>query len=377
MLELWRSAVLLLRDIGLTGARLKLVRLQLVQEINSLTSDAIPISTDQKLLFDQALKKVPTGGNCKPFSWKWTQKSLLVEYDPRAAAHYLNRKSYSSYIALGCLIGSVELVAESLWLESIVEVDEESLRTEIWLRPTTFANQGRTVHQLTSRSTYRGPFASSEPLPEKFILGKGVYVRHAGDVSQQLQSYLVHASQFLWCQPEATRDFFKEIRFFTSIRSEEERGIASFELGISLLDQVSLFLLSRVPRFTTFLARYSPLRWIFEGQSKKDVKNSHFVCFTCEKIDLESLLMVGARALYVWIDIEKMGYRVQPFSFATLPALDIMSDSLEDAKEINPRHRDLFRGHSVAIIKKEFDCADSEIPVWLFRFGRPASSRKA
>lgn len=349
-------------------------------KINLELLTQIQLTTEQKEQIEIALSHSPTGGNSKPFTWQWMNNTLCVSHDKQLAAHYLNRNNHTSYLALGCIIASVEVTAAELGLSWKASFNEENLYSEIQFFAMTGNHKDRTeilYPMISKRHTYRGAFKTAKQLsnPEFTLTDTEVFNNElvsrnfvsSKKVSQQFKSYLLKAESYMWVQLNALKDFLKEIRFFSAKSSFEERGIPTHELDISIVDEVMLAALKIVPVVLSWMRRIPVINIQMIMAAKKTAKNSNFCLFSAKDTSASSLVQVGRVAMLTWLDLELQGYKVQPISMAVIPMLDAATGQLP--QDTRPEFQKLFTDSGVQSMSEQFQLSQEQTPVWLFRFG--------
>lgn len=324
--------------------------------------------SDLKNTFDAILKKVPTGGNSKPFVWQWIENELYVRHDQKLAEHYLNRDNHTSKIAFGCLIESLQTVCQELRLKHQMQIEQDALSLRFTILETSAeVTAGNQIAALLNRSTYRGLMNSKvKSAPINLDQWEGAFVNQSA--SQDFLSYLKLTANYIWHQQQATIDFFKEIRFFSKVSSNEKRGIPTFELCLPVKDLLALKMFSLVPKLLVHLMKLKPIEKIFFENTQRLLEGSNFVLICAPSASSSDLIQTGRRALKIWLDLENQGFHVQPLSTATIPIVDAVNNVLP--ADTHPAFREIYEQQGLKLLKKEFSMKESLIPVWLFRVGK-------
>lgn len=323
-------------------------------------------------IIEMALHKSPTGGNSKPFLWYWQQDHLFIEHHSGHAAHYLNRKNHTSWIALGCLIESVRIAARSQDWDVHVEMGNDQLNAKISFTPAQSSSLYIPIlSALLERSTFRGPLTPSDA-PEIFMhhetTSAGLQVRLAAaeDLTKDFKKFIVTSETYIWLQRKASAAFFNEVRFFDI--DKNQRGIRSQDLGVSRMDQLMLYCFSFIPWALSWIVSIPVLNFSFKQASKRNLKNAHFVLVTASSLNDSDLCNVGQAALRLWVDLEVQGYVVQPYSMASITLVDAATNQLpNDTQNLFVK---LFTQIGPEIIQKQFNTEGTQKPVWLFRVGQ-------
>ena len=207
-----------------------------------LKSESFDLILDRKKI-EMALDKSPTGGNAKPFSWRWMGNHLLISYDAGLAEHYLNRNHQASWLALGCLIESARVAAQAQGWEMDYGLIDGVIGTLMIFKPGLLQNQpSQTAPIWLTRKTYRGRFEPSpvpKVLPDLAKAGTQVHLTASSSLTDRFCRYILKSDTYLWLQTKATASFLKEVRFFDS--RIEPRGIRAADLGIGIGEQFMFY----------------------------------------------------------------------------------------------------------------------------------------
>jgi hypothetical protein len=322
-------------------------------------------------LIESALEKSPTGGNSKPFEWRWNGDSLHITHVETLAAHYLNRNQHTSWIALGCLLTSVEVAANAQGFEMQFLVSEQDLSAEVRFQPGMGPLHLDRLQALTTRTTYRGPLtASQKPLitVEGAASDVHVSIRAAQEISSEMKRFLTKADSYLWLQTAATRDFFREVRFGKKSEHPDGRGIRVTDLGIGKADQLMLRCFSYMPWLPSIIARIPVLNSSFRASTRRSLKNAHLLLISVDDLQPASLLKVGQESMKVWLKLEEQGYKVQPYSMASITLVDAATGFLPT--DTKAGFRELFSRVGPAILRRQFNLTPEQKPAWLLRVGK-------
>jgi len=320
-------------------------------------------------LIEIAMVKAPTGGNSKPFSWQWIDQRLLIRHDLKLAEHYLNRNQHASWIALGCLLESVETAARYQGFKSQVLIMED-LGAEVTFTAI-FKNEDQAMYEMESllkRRTYRGPLQTSAApaISQKHSKSVQVRIASAQSLSNDFKKYLISTDAYLWLQKKAMQSFFKEVRFFDP--HVEPRGIRSEDLGIGMMDQMMLYFFSFVPWLLSLIIRVPVLNQNFKTASKRTLENAHFLLVTATALDSRNLVQAGQAAMAAWIELENRGYKLQPYSTASLTLVAAKTGHLH--RDTLKKFVSLFGQHGPQILRDQFQLGVEENPVWILRVGK-------
>jgi hypothetical protein len=324
-----------------------------------------------RTLIESALAKSPSGGNSKPFEWRWRGDSLQITHVESLAVHYLNRNHHTSWIALGCLLTSVEVAANVQGFEMRFLVSEQDLCAELRFQPGKGLRRLNRLQALTTRTTYRGPLtASQKPLITVEDMASNVHVsiRAAEEISNEMKSFLTKADSYLWLQTAATRDFFREVRFGKKSEHPDGRGIRVTDLGIGKADQIMLRCFSYMPWLPSIIARIPVLNASFRASTRRSLKHAHLLLISVDHLQPASLLKVGQESMKVWLDLEEQGYKVQPYSMASITLVDAATGFLP--MDTKAGFRRLFSRVGPEVLRRQFNLPSAQKPVWLLRVGK-------
>lgn len=343
--------------------------------LSELGSRTVVNEIDRSVI-ESALERTPTGGNSKPFYWNWIDGTLLVRHDKELDEHYLNRKYQTSWIALGCLIASVQIAAKSQGLKVDCKISWEEHTARF-----TFQNFSEKIVKsddlrlLLQRKTYRGALQES-PAPTLTLSSNRQIQIHLSPSQHILKSttrFLTLADSYLWLQKKAARSFFKEVVFTANPQGKEDRGIRVVDFGIGKMDQMMLRLFSRMTWLPSLVARIPLLNTPFKANTKRTLKNAHLLLVTAEDLSAPSLVRAGEEAMKSWLELEKQGYQLQPLSTASITLVDAANGLLPE--DTRPFFRSLFTDTGPRILKEQFHLNEKEKPVWLLRVGKASLKR--
>jgi hypothetical protein len=332
--------------------------------VPSLESE-IQLSTE---LIEMALQKTPTGGNAKQFHWIWNDNQLTIEHDSKLAEHYLNPNNHASWIALGCLLESVDVAAKAQgWITESLVSENVGARV-IFFRMSKKESGEQGFESLINRTTYRGKFSPSftPKLNIEHQLGIQTKVVSASDLTKEFKNYLLQTDTYLWLQKQAMVSFFKEIRFFDYRLNP--RGVRSADLGVGTFDQITLYIFSFLPWLLSILVRIPLLNRTFKAASRKNLENAHFVLITATELNPIALVRSGQEAMAAWLQLESQGYKAQPYTLASLTLVAAKTGNLPE--DTMKKFRDLFLGKGRKVVKDQFNLLENENPVWLLRAGK-------
>jgi hypothetical protein len=332
-------------------------------------------STDRTInhsLIELAMQRSPTGGNSKPFFWYWTGQVLHIRHDESLATHYLNRNHHTSWLALGCLLKSVEFAARCEGFQISYEIRKADLSTDVAFSCSPdVTSRPSDLQALLNRRTYRGPLVESEKPSLAINAETGAVRTHmvsSSEISSPMKKFLIKADSYLWLQKHATRDFFREIVFTRKEQTETDRGIRVMDLGIGKMDQLMLRFFSMMPWLPSLMVRIPVLNHSFRASTERTLKNAHLALITARSLEPLELFRTGQQAMQVWIEMEKQGYKVQPLSMASITLVDAATNSLPADTKKN--FRQLFSFTGPEVLKEQFQLSAQEKPVWLLRIGR-------
>lgn len=234
------------------------------------------------------------------------------------------------------------------------------------------------IHQ---RSTYRGFFQPSrledwqrELLTKSAKPQTSISVVSNGNVQGDFISFLKSCELYMWFQGRAFIEFLRSVRFGEKKPTIDEPGLATNQLGVKAHDLFFLQILKIVPWLAQILIRIPGLNFPIVSGVKKRLKNSHYLLITSDTLESENIIAAGQSAMAAWLELERMGYKAQPMSSASITLLDAENDALP--ADTLPKFKKIFYTEGPEIIRKQFHLSTSNQGahiIWLLRFGKPNS----
>lgn len=99
----------------------------------------------------------------------------------------------------------------------------------------------------------------------------------------------------------------------------------------------------------------------------RNLRHAHFCLITSDDLTPQGLVRAGQTALSSWLQLEAMGYSVQPYSIASLSLVAAKTGHLP--LDTQKPFRKLFGQEGPEILKDQFLLETDEKPVWMLRFG--------
>ncbi len=346
-----------------------------MDHLNNLRNEVHPTGQDKTAMefrrdmIEMALQKTPTGGNCKLFDWCWiTKTELRVSPKKDRSPHYLNRNQHADWITLGCMIQSIEIAAEAQNFKCEVKISQNLCVDFTFTASTQKHTDKNKFNNLLKRRTAREKYQAS-PAPH-ISASQNAHVKlsliAASNMQTEFKDFLLKADQYIWLQIEATKSFFKEVRFFDHRKNLP--GIRSEDLGVQKADQVMLYILSFIPWMLSLIVRVPILNLSFESASRKNIAHSHFILISAKSLNSRALIEAGKQAFRAWIELEEQGYCAQPYSSASINLVDAATGHLP--KDTLSSFRKLFESKAPEILKRQFNLEASDNAVWLLRVGK-------
>src|SRR5690606_33987604 len=88
---------------------------------------SIDLSAEQVEKIIIAATKAPSGGNCQPWKFIYSNSRLFIFHDQEVSYSFLDFNSYGAYIALGAAIENVCIKSDEIGFEA--DIDYSALQT--------------------------------------------------------------------------------------------------------------------------------------------------------------------------------------------------------------------------------------------------------
>jgi len=319
----------------------------------------------------QVALRAPSGDNCQPWRFKWDGKTLHLSHDEERGRHALNRDNHASYLALGCLLESIEIQASTEGYGLSYELlPGPSPRAAITFGPS--RERDPLAKELPRRFTDRRPFRRSslnaeltDALIRSAERNRPTRLHLLTQVPPEFTNFLCGCEEIVWRERNYHRDLFEWIRFDEALAQSSRDGMPWRTLGVSypesrMLQFCKNFGFQRVMNQLGFILN---IRQLLRRQI---ASSAALYCITVSSDEPNELVLAGRTAMRAWLTLGQNGFGVQPLTLGSLSIYDYFTGSVP--KETPPRFMESFAAGR-SLYQKTFGLQASEVPVWLFRTG--------
>jgi len=333
------------------------------------------VSREQIQSIIELTRRVPTGENCQPWSFRWNGKTLSVFHDAERSRNLINHNEYVSYFSLGFLFENIQIAAsmEKLNARFSWNIDRKT-DPRRWAE-IEFEHRSQPiddlVHVLDRRFTDRQLF-------KKGSLNDVVFSKLQDDARQfpnckiylkdkptkNFLAYARKAESFFWTNRPFHSDYTRWLRLRKREVLSTRDGLPWRSLGVN-------YLVSRI----LLICKPYPIQSLFNkigfvAVTRKLVRQQAFssaalCCITVNKSNIDNLIEAGRLGMRLWLRLNQHNYGFHPWSpsalFAHFSAIGV-------AGEIYPSLTELGRQGEIEM-REYFGYGKDEIPMWLFRTG--------
>lgn len=328
------------------------------------------LNKNERLELLDYCKRYPSGDNCQPFTFNFSEHALEITHTPKRGAHNLNPNSIASLISLGTIEYYLESWLNTYSLELIKAYNFTDNHHGIFNASYSFKKINGDINAIPSpdlRICNRNKYTKSH---EQFEFSEifsildirfpniGCY-KITSPLKKQLMKYLQVAESYMWKDEKTIHDFLKWLRF----KSPCPEGLYWKNLGIDIFASIGLFSMKYVP-----LTRKA-LKHIVQIQSKLIVKklinsSDGIVVLSTKNNRPETLINIGFCLTYIWCSLCSAKKAIQPHNLGFLP----VHASLVMNHKTNQKYDDILKnGHS--LFSKELSFEKNEVATFMFRFG--------
>lgn len=327
----------------------------------------------------EASRRVPSGENCQPWTFRWNGSRLFIIHLSDRAQNQINYNGFVSLFSLGFLFETLRVAASAEGLVPrftncfdpaqpvCAEVRFEALN----------APPDPLVGMLDRRFTDRRPFLGGT-VPVDLIQAVAADAKGTecsfywqSKPTKEFVRWVCEAETFFWYNDVFHRDYTRWIRLKTKEILATRDGVPWWSLGVPYLVSRLLIPLKnyKVQQFGNRIGFLSIARNVL----KKQVKSSAAVCcITLRSLSPDAVLRAGELAMRTWLLCNQRDLGFHPLSLASLLAhysntgvADKLYSGLSDKGR---------RGE--AALRNCFRYPQNEIPLWTFRVGRTAGFPK-
>ena len=332
------------------------------------------LTQDQKVDLVNFCKNYPSGDNCQPFKFIFTQGNLILSHDPERGAHNLNPYSVASIISLGALEYYLEVWLDNNKLSVSKKYTFTNIQQGVFEARYSFfqvsSPKSKTLPSVDKRECNRQKYKKSKQLFDLTDVFSNLDTRFPNigryhletPLQRNLMDYIKDAESYMWKDNRSIDDFFRWLKF----KSPCPEGLYWKNLGINIFVATTLFLMKKI-NFLRNIFKYS-----IQVQSQSIVNNlinsSDGVIILSTKDDKpESLVDIGFNLTYIWCSLNINRKSLQPHNLGFIPLYAAKSLKHKTNKKYDTL---LNSGHQ--ILSKELSFTTDEIAAWMFRYGNSA-----
>lgn len=341
----------------------------------------IELTSTELQAIAQATLSIPTGDNCQPFRLKWTAKHLEIWYLPERGNHALNHKDHASLISLGCLLEAVEIACSTLDLKIDINYPSSEFENHLHWANISFSRQTTTADELYSslpnRVTDRR-FYQSLPVTQEDIDGLCGHptIRQGqfqfSKINPQLSKIVKDADEYVWETKQVYQDLFHWMRLSKKETLAQPDGMSARNMGMNTIET---WLFRFLRKFKIFVAIIWPLgfRLGLRIRNGQILKHSSGVVLYSDQLDSPgSYVTAGRRCFRFWLALTKKGLAAQPLSTASF----VLTSSYQSQPPVYMSNKFIRRfRQAYGQIQTQFGLDTQESPVWMFRIGKPTTSK--
>jgi hypothetical protein len=317
----------------------------------------------------------PSGDNCQPWQFEWDGQFLLVKYDRERGRHKFNPGEIASRIALGAVLENIKITAPGLGL--VVNISTEAETADVWskIEVIELAENSKkdplapwVYERTTDRRAYKGGAIPSLLKKEWQAANASgsAKISVAKSASFDLLSYLKWCEGLVWMDIELHKDLVRWMRFTAKEKVEQCDGMPTSGFGLPkyahhFFQASKIFWLQKMLNKLGFL-------FIARKTLQKNLESSAgIVCITTTGLSNASLIDAGSKTQRAWLNLNSMGYGVQPVSIGAflIYAKKIGLPPITQHPAMNERIEQGLKG-----FQETFNLQPNEVPVWMLRTGR-------
>jgi hypothetical protein len=314
----------------------------------------------------------PSGDNCQPWTFEWDGETLRIFHDSQRAKHPLNPRGYASFIALGCLLESIEVAASEFGFTPQVhflELGNEGIAPWVNVRFNP-ANSEKSplAEQLLRRCTDRREFQGGGLESDFFDKSEQASARlHVlASPERELIDYIVESEQLLVEHPEILPSTLSWARFSLKHARETMDGLSWRNMGAKFWE------VPMMPWIRDHQAVFKIAKLSIGPQHRARVTrqlrtSAGVVCVSAPAADShpERVAHCGSLMMNAWLSLTAKGYGVQPLTLASTTGMCIRTIAMNV-----PEKWIRFHKQGADILRRHFSIPAGNEPVWMIRTGR-------
>lgn len=316
-----------------------------------------------------AARMTPTGDNCQPFTFAWSENTLHVNHDNAIALHKLNHENFSSLLALGCLFENVKITAADNSFETEFNFDPKNPLGSVQIvfkESATVAKTGLSDYidkRKTDRRLYeKGWDANFASELQEIAKNYKASVKIVETLSTKVTNHLLNCDQLFWKNTSVFFDTIRWIRFSQASAIKTKDGLPAKNLELNIFNAAILWLASR--NFVMQkIFRYSGAIIAGKQLLKNQLSSAGgFFLFYPKSFSPTDLINMAQLAQRLWLELTRKGFVAQPITLGTLmPYL---------AKNLDLKNQ--FDEDNITLLKNGAQVMQEELslPAWGLRWGK-------
>ncbi len=326
----------------------------------------------------------PTADNCQPFRFESGENALLVHFSYERARAFLDYNNLMSWLALGCLLTNIRIMARSLGYD----FDED-------LFPGTYSDNLVAILRIKKAPVYKSPLlpylekrCSNRSKARKFVMpekderalfesiAQNEHVQM--DVLRQKKEVRFLAKQTSRFYPlllehqDVHEGIYRWVRWNQKEVETTRDGFYIHVLEFTRIVQI-LLRLSQAWRFSRFLTVFKLSKMVGYLIKRRYKRSSAFALLSISEDKPEAYVKAGRELEHIWLEANRRGYSIHPSVGVVSLALRVR---LENGTGLTPSQIKLTKSME-SKISNVFPAFSGRLPVFLLRFSKtgPPSAR--
>ncbi len=288
--------------------------------------------------------RAPSGDNKQPWRFEMVGEDAVLVYNkPEADKSLYNYEQYASYIAIGCLLFNIEVIAKQFSLgfsEELFPSPDDSNLVASLVFIENQSNESKYFESIKLRATNRFPFLD-KLLPEDFkheissISGVKLI-----ENKEQMQEFgkLVAVNEIVLLENKIMHDSFFEDMVWTTEEEKTRKEGLSFDTMALKGPAAFMFKRFRSWGFLNFMNKFSIAKKVAEENSKSWGSGSGVFAVTSDLDSSKDAVNSGKIFEECWLLATKYGLAFQPVSGVIFLARRILKG---DKTTFNEEHQKL------------------------------------
>lgn len=316
----------------------------------------------------------PTPDNCQPWTFEWKNNQLEIFHDHKLAEHPLNPNNITSVLMLGCLLETIQISASQFGYKTENEFHIVSHNDSVHWCTVRFQFSDCSPDPLTKFIKKRCTDRRIYQIKPKFLDLNSLKIQinksqtHVSEnITPELLNYIVETEQFLVDHHTILPSVMKWVRFSKKEALQTKDGFTWKNMLAKIWEVPALMLIRKKPGILKILR--SSLKSQHRERTLLQLQSAQgFVCVSIPRLSQQpksDLAQAGRCMQRCWLELTKNEFGVQPLSLSTLPILFRHNKSIDDFFKKN---EPIIQAGD-EILTKHFNIDNTQIPVWMFRFG--------